>query len=116
MAMRDTSLRKPVSGLLVLAFALFGLVQGAEIFHSLEEERHLPHHGHPGTVYHEQLPCESGEHHSHFCLHTQQSTSALQYWQDLASVELDLASLVKLYGVAIVESSLDVIRAPPPFS
>ena len=111
--MRDRSLRKPISGLLVLAFVLFGLGQGAEILHSLEEERHLPHHAHQGTVYHESLPCDSGEHHSHFCLHSQQSTTALEYGHQFNQLSLESPPRMRFESFQGFESALHAIRAPP---
>ncbi len=114
--MQDKSPRKLITGLLVLAFVFFALGQGVEVFHALEEERHLPHHEHVGTVFHEPLPCDSGEHHAHFCLHTQQFSTALQYWQDFTSRTLERPSLANLGCVTSIGFTLPTVRAPPPLS
>ena len=114
--MRGRSLRKPISGLLVLAFVLFVLGQGAEILHPLEEERHLPHHGHVGTVYHEPLPCDSGEQHSHFCPHVQQSTTALRFSQSSTSAVVTLVLSTKSDWISAFQYNRCAIRAPPFFS
>lgn len=114
--MRGRNPRKPISGLLCLAFVLFVLGQGTEILHPLEEERHLPHHGHVGTVYHEPLPCDSGEQHSHFCLHGQQFTPALCFLQGSTDSIVKLALWAKSDWVSSFQYSRHTIRAPPFFS
>ncbi len=111
--MRSRSPWAATSGLLALSFLLFSLGQGVEIFHPLEEDKHLSHHGHVGTVYHEPLPCDSGDHPSHCCLHTQESTALLEYRQGFTRVTLEPIPLVKRDCVVVSEFTAHAVRAPP---
>jgi hypothetical protein len=104
---------KLFSGLLALLFFLFSLSQGIEITHPLEELGHLPHHDHGGMVYHEPLPCDSGNHHSHFCLHSSHSNTAVQYQQAFVSLEFESICLVSETYNLVFELTSRTIRAPP---
>ena len=68
------------------------------------------------TIYHEPLPCDFGEQHSHFCLHGQQSTPALRFSQGFTSAVVKLALLAKSDWISSFQYSHRTICAPPFFS
>lgn len=69
--MRRRNILKLIICATTLLSILFGFGQAVEVFHSLEEVPHTSHHRHAGTVFHATQPCDSEEHHSHLCIHSQ---------------------------------------------
>jgi hypothetical protein len=106
-------LSKLFSSFLVLLFLVFSLSQGVEIAHPLEERGHLPHHEHGGMVYHEPLPCDSGDHHSHFCLHGSYFNTTVEYQQFFTDLKSGSVCLFSETYYVVFELACRAIRAPP---
>ena len=113
MILSNENFRKLLNGFLVLVVLFFGVSQGIEVAHPLEEQGHLPHHAHGGMVYHELLPCDSGDHHSHFCLHSSQSNIAIQHQQACVSLKSESVCLVSETYNIVFGITCRAIRAPP---
>ena len=104
---------KLCSSFLALLFLFFSLSQGVEIAHPLEEQGHLPHHEHGGMVYHEPLPCDSGDHHSHFCLHGSYFNTTVQHQQFFIGLKSGSVCLVSETCNIVFGITCRAIRAPP---
>ena len=113
MILSNERLSKLFSSFLVLLFLVFSLSQGAEVVHPLEEQGHLPHHEHGGMVYHEPLPCDSGDHHSHFCLHGSHFNTTVQYQQSFIGLKFGSVCLVPEIYNTVFGLAYRAIRAPP---
>jgi len=109
----NENFRKLLNSFLVLVVLFFGVNQGIEVAHPLEEQGHLPHHEHGGVVYHEPLPCDFGNHHSHFCFHSSQSNIAIQHQQSCISLKFESVFSVSETYDAVFAPAFYTIRAPP---
>ena len=92
---------------------LFGFGQAMEVFHSMEEAPHTSHHRHTGTVFHATQPCDSGEHHSHLCIHSQLITPAESDSNSVISTSRQCSQINTIEAPELEPFHLFLLRAPP---